>query len=138
MLHSVLMLELCKWQVWLHQLNAVSSSGLLKDMSASLHLTKFQEEAATSGLNFVAGIGAVLVSGNLLDRLGRRMTLLIASICLVLGAAMVSSSYSFAQLLVGRALQGMGSGASWCACSVYITELAPPQYRGALVAMSDM
>ena len=27
-------------------------------------------------------------------------------------------------------------GASWCACSVYITEIAPSRYRGALVAIS--
>ena len=41
-------------------------------------------------------------------------------------------------LLLGRALQGLGSGCSWSASSVYITEIAPPAYRGALVAISDI
>ena len=47
-------------------------SGSLADMAASLQLSTFEQEAATSGLNFVAGLGALLLAGNLLDRLGRR------------------------------------------------------------------
>ena len=39
---------------------------------------------------------------------------------------------------LGRALQGLGSGCSWCACSVYITEIAPTAWRGGLVAISDI
>ena len=44
----------------------------------------------------------------------------------------------FPLLLLGRALQGLGSGCSWSACSVYITEIAPPHVRGALVAIADI
>ena len=113
-------------------------SGSLADMATSLQLSTFEQEAATSGLNFVAGFGALLVSGNLLDRLGRRATLLIASLLLLLGAAVVCVAQGFAALLVGRALQGLGSGCSWSACSVYITEIAPPHARGALVAIADI
>ena len=67
-------------------------SGSLADIASSLHLSTFEQEAATSGLNFVAGFGALLVSGNLLDRLGRRATLLIASLLLLLGAAVVCAA----------------------------------------------
>lgn len=113
-------------------------SGSLADMASTLDLSTFEKEAATSGLNFLAGFGALLISGNLLDRLGRRATLLISSLLLLLGAAVVCLAQDFGVLLLGRVLQGLGSGCSWSACSVYITEIAPKQYRGALVAMADI
>ena len=107
-------------------------------MATSLNLSTIEQEAATSGLNFVAGAGALLMSGNLLDLLGRKATLLAASVLLLVGAAVVSLAQNFPVLLLGRALQGLGSGCGWCACSVYITEIAPPAYRGSLVAISDI
>eukprot|EP00729_Bicosta_minor_P012985 gene12985-23265_t len=113
-------------------------SGSLADLAASLNLTTIEQEAATSGLNFMSGVGAIVVSGTLLDTLGRRKTLLTAAVLLFLGSITVASAYSFAQLLAGRALQGLGSGCSLVACSVYITELAPTQYRGALVSVADV
>eukprot|EP00041_Stephanoeca_diplocostata_P029559 m.876852 g.876852 ORF g.876852 m.876852 type:complete len:309 (-) comp23580_c0_seq23:2691-3617(-) len=113
-------------------------SGSLADISNSLDLSTIQQEAATSGLNFVAGFGALFVSGNVLDRIGRGKTIFFASLLLLGGAAMVSLARSFPVLLVGRALQGLGSGCSWAACSVYITEIAPREYRGALVTLADI
>ena len=116
----------------------VGSFRSLADMASSLSLTTFEKEAATSGLNFVAGFGGLYFAGNALDYLGRRATLMVSSVLLLLGCAVVVFAQSFAVLLLGRALQGLGSGCAWCACSVYITEVAPSQYRGALVAISDI
>lgn len=113
-------------------------SGSLTDMANSLHLSTIEQEAATSGLNYVSGLGAVLVSGNIMDRFGRRPTLLVASLLLLLGSAIVACAPSFAVLLLGRALQGLGSGTGWAACTVYITEVSPAECRGALVAISDI
>ena len=113
-------------------------SGSLSDMAASIDLSTIQQEAVTSGLNYVAGLGALLLSGNSLDRLGRRITLLLSALLLVAGAVVVAAAMDFPTLLVGRALQGLGSGCSWSACSLYITEIAPARYRGALVAIADI
>ena len=106
-------------------------------MATSLNLSTDRAGGRDLGLNFVAGAGALLMSGNLLDLLGRA-TLLAASVLLLVGAAVVSLAQNFPVLLLGRALQGLGSGCGWCACSVYITEIAPPAYRGSLVAISDI
>ena len=46
-------------------------------LTLQLHLSTFEKEAATSGLNFVAGFGGLLISGALLDSIGRRPTLLV-------------------------------------------------------------
>jgi sugar porter (SP) family MFS transporter len=113
-------------------------SGSLADLSSSLNLSRIEEEAATSGLNFFSGIGAIFVSATLLDWIGRRRTLLAAAVLLAAGSAMVASAPSFVFLLLGRALQGLGSGCSIVASSVFITELAPTKFRGALVAVADV
>lgn len=113
-------------------------SGSLDDIATSLRLSTMQKEVATSGLNFVAGFGGLFVSGELLDRLGRRTTLILAAMLLVAGAALISTARSFAWLIAGRALQGLGSGATIVATSVYITELAPASLRGSFVALADI
>ena len=98
----------------------------------------FQKECATSGLNFLAGFGALVVSGTALDRLGRTKTLLVSAVLLIIGSGTVASSFSFAQVLIGRALQGLGAGCTIVAASVYITEIAPARYRGVLVSIADI
>ena len=113
-------------------------SGSLEDMAAALHLSTIQQEMATSGLNFVSGLGALLLSGNFNDRLGRKNTLFIASLLLFAGSIVTTCATAFPVLLVGRALQGLGSGCGWCACTVYITEVAPREWRGMLVSISDI
>ena len=86
----------------------------------------------------MAGVGAIAVSGNALDALGRRPTLLISAMLLIAGSTIVAASNVFWLLLLGRAFQGFGSGTSWVACSVYVTEIAPAKYRGALVSLADI
>jgi len=54
------------------------------------------------------------------------------------GGSAVTLAQSFFVLLLGRALQGLGSGCAWCACAVYIAEMAPKEWRGGLVAISDI
>lgn len=54
------------------------------------------------------------------------------------GGSAVTLAQSFNVLLLGRALQGLGSGCAWCACAVYIAEMAPKEWRGGLVAISDI
>mmetsp|Transcript_3672 Transcript_3672/g.11516 ORF Transcript_3672/g.11516 Transcript_3672/m.11516 type:complete len:609 (+) Transcript_3672:193-2019(+) len=113
-------------------------SGSLEDMATTLNLSTLQREAATSGLSFVAAIGAIGVSGGLLDWVGRKASIKLASVLLIAGAVTVSLARSFPTLLLGRSLQGLGSGCTIAATSVYITELAPAEYRGALVSLADI
>jgi hypothetical protein len=50
-------------------------SGSLDDMATTLHLTTIEREVVTSGLSFVAAVGAVVVSGGLMDWVGRKVRL---------------------------------------------------------------
>lgn len=86
----------------------------------------------------VALIGTVfgaIFGGIPSDRLGRRQTLIwIAVLYLVsaLGAALTSNWYAF---MLFRFLGGLGVGASSVTAPLYISEVAPAEKRGQMVAM---
>jgi MFS family permease len=86
-------------------------------------LSALEQGIVTSALNFFAGVGALAVSGALLDRVGRRGALRAAACLLVAGGAVVAAAGSFGVLIVGRVLQGLGVGASWNASGIYVTEV---------------
>ncbi|OSI16550.1 MFS transporter [Neisseria dentiae] len=69
------------------------------------------------------------------DKLGRKKTLIIIGFLYIIGAlgsALVSDPYLFA---IFRFVGGLGVGASTIAAPAYVSEIAPPEQRGRLVAM---
>ncbi len=69
------------------------------------------------------------------DHLGRRTTLLLIGVLYLvsaIGSAVVSDPVLFAAF---RLIGGIGVGISSVAAPTYISEIAPPKYRGFLVAM---
>lgn len=113
-------------------------SGILDDLSSNLRLSSTEQEIFAGGLNFISAAGSLLVAGGLLDRFGRTLPLLVASLLLLIGGIIVAAAPNFATLMVGRVMQGLGSGAAWATSSVYISEIAPSKWRGALVCMVDI
>src|SRR5277367_3293988 len=79
-------------------------------------------------------LGALL-GGWPTDRFGRRATLLwIGMLYLVsaVGSALATNVYFF---IAARAIGGVGIGISTVAAPLYISEIAPPKYRGRLAGM---
>ena len=113
-------------------------SGVLADLASSLDLDMTQQELFTGGLNFVSAAGALLVAGDLLDRLGRRSSLLVGSLLLIVGGVTTAASRSLVSLLIGRSLQGLGCGSVWVTSAVYVAETSPPKWRGFLVSLCDV
>ncbi|OAA59046.1 myo-inositol transporter 1 [Niveomyces insectorum RCEF 264] len=68
------------------------------------------------------------------DRLGRRRCMWVAMAVLSVGAAIQTSSYSVAQLLVGRIVTGMGTGIETSTVPAYQAELSRPEMRGRLIS----
>jgi sugar porter (SP) family MFS transporter len=69
------------------------------------------------------------------DRFGRKATLLFVGIFYLVGAlwsALATDVYSF---IAARAIGGLGIGISTVAAPLYISEIAPPKYRGRLAGM---
>ena len=119
-----------------YDVGAVSET--LTSIQGAFGLSDLMAGTFTGALNLAAAVGALLVSGSTLDVLGRKGTLLVASILLIIGGVTVASATNTYALMTGRAVQGLGIGTCWCASTTYITEVTPAAWRGSLVSISDI
>ncbi|MED6208630.1 hypothetical protein PIB30_047099 [Stylosanthes scabra] len=88
---------------------------------------------------FIAGafIGS-LSAGPLADKFGCRFTFKIDTIPLILGAIVSAKAHSLNDILGGRFLVGLGIGANTVLVPIYISEVAPTRYRGALGSLCQI
>lgn len=68
--------------------------------------------------------------GRLSDIAGRRPLLLTGLGLITVGSALIAVSDALAPLIAGRAIQGVGSAASWIAALALVSDLAPPGRKG--------
>ena len=87
--------------------------------------------AATVTLLFSA-LGGWL-AGYLSDRVGRVLTLQLTIAWFSLFSLLCAFVQSFDQLLVARALLGLGFGGEWAAGAILMGEMVRPQFRGRTV-----
>jgi len=76
-----------------------------------------------------------LLGGWPTDRFGRRATLLWIGALYVVSAVGCAVAWSVGALIVARFIGGLGIGISTVAAPLYISEIAPPAYRGRLAGM---
>lgn len=75
-------------------------------------------------------------TGRLADRLGRRPLLLFGLTLTGAGSLLIAFSTSLELLLAGRAVQGVGSTASWIAALALVTDLARPGRKGEAIGFA--
>ncbi|HTM13542.1 MAG TPA: sugar porter family MFS transporter [Bryobacteraceae bacterium] len=76
-----------------------------------------------------------LVGGWPTDRYGRKPTLLFIGILYIVGAVGSAIANGPIVFIAARVMGGLGIGISTVAAPLYISEIAPPQYRGRLAGM---
>ncbi|KAE8153679.1 general substrate transporter [Aspergillus avenaceus] len=69
------------------------------------------------------------------ERLGRRTMLMSGGSIMVIGAILLATSDTVAQLIVGRIITGLGNGMNSSTAPVYQSECSPAAYRGALLTL---
>ncbi|ODN78377.1 hypothetical protein L202_04017 [Cryptococcus amylolentus CBS 6039] len=94
----------------------------------------FNKGIMTALLELGAFIGA-LQAGFLADRYSRKKTIAIGAVWFIIGSIIQTTSYSFAQLVVGRFIGGLGVGVLSAVAPMYISECAPPNIRGSCLAL---
>ena len=82
-------------------------------------------------------VGA-LIGGRTADRYGRKATIRLCSWLFLLGTALMALAPTYAVLILGRMVTGLGVGVAFVVAPVYISEVAPPAQRGALNTVFDV
>jgi MFS transporter, DHA1 family, solute carrier family 18 (vesicular amine transporter), member 1/2 len=68
--------------------------------------------------------------GRAADSFGRRTLLVAGLLFVVAGSVLIAVSHSIALLVIARAVQGVGSAASWISALALVSDMAPPAERG--------
>jgi sugar porter (SP) family MFS transporter len=76
-----------------------------------------------------------LLGGRPADRFGRRTTLLWIGVLYLISAVWSGLATDVYQLIAARFIGGLGIGVCTVAAPMYISEIAPPRYRGRLTGM---
>src|SRR6267378_2437750 len=76
-----------------------------------------------------------LVGGWPADRFGRKATLLWIGVLYFVGAVGSGLATNVSAFIIARIIGGLGIGISTVAAPLYISEIAPPKYRGRLAGM---
>ncbi|PZR97868.1 MAG: MFS transporter, partial [Candidatus Nephthysia bennettiae] len=98
-------------------------------IAAAFHLTGSQRGFVGTVTLLISALGGVL-AGMLADRIGRVKTLMVTVGVYSLFTFLSGLAQNYEQLLLFRALQGLGFGGEWAAGAILIAEMSDPQQRG--------
>ncbi|MFT6205268.1 MAG: SP family arabinose:H+ symporter-like MFS transporter [Spirosomataceae bacterium] len=112
-------------------------SGVVKFIEIEFELTKLQLGFSVASLTLTATL-AMMFSGPLADRYGRRKILSYAAILFSISAIGSALAPTFNILVAARMLGGFGVGAALIIAPMYIAEIAPPSMRGRMVSFNQL
>jgi MFS transporter, SP family, arabinose:H+ symporter len=112
-------------------------SGVVRFIEPEFGLSKLQLGWAVGSLTLTATL-AMMVSGPLSDRFGRRAILKLAAVLFAVSAVGSALAPSYTLLVIARMVGGLGVGASLIIAPMYIAEIAPPAIRGRLVSFNQL
>ncbi|KAG9192337.1 general substrate transporter [Alternaria panax] len=96
----------------------------------------FWKGLMTAMLELGALIGA-LFAGWIADKLSRKYSIVVAVIVFTIGSILQTAAVNYAMLTIGRLIGGWGIGALATIAPLYISEIAPPEIRGALLVLQE-
>ncbi|XP_018092961.1 solute carrier family 2, facilitated glucose transporter member 10 isoform X2 [Xenopus laevis] len=111
-------------------------SGALLMLKTVFQLTCFEQEALVSAVLFGALL-ASLIGGFIIDRSGRRTSIMGSNLVVLAGSIILIATSSFWWLVVGRVTVGFAISISSMACCIYVSEIVRPHQRGTLVSLYE-
>lgn len=112
-------------------------SGVVGFIEIEFALTDLELGWAVASLTLTATL-AMMVSGPLADRFGRRPVLKVAAALFLVSALASALAPNYLALVAARMLGGLGVGAALILAPMYIAELAPRELRGRLVSFNQL
>jgi sugar porter (SP) family MFS transporter len=112
-------------------------SGVVEFIEPQFELTKLQLGWAVSCLTLTATL-AMILSGPISDRMGRKKVLKYASLLYFISAVFSALAPDFTSLVIARMIGGLGVGASLIVAPMYIAEIAPARLRGRMVSFNQL
>ncbi|KAF5270582.1 hypothetical protein FQR65_LT05480 [Abscondita terminalis] len=99
-----------------------------------VQLTKEEASWVVSVLAFGLMIGSTTVV-LLIDRFGRKKTMVLGALLLLIPWILIIFAKSFITLLIARVVAGLGTGMTLGVMPLYVGEISQKEYRGALCSM---
>lgn len=112
-------------------------AGALIFIQEELGASLFQCEIIVSTTVLAACCGAVL-SGRAVEYFGRRRMLLLSAGLFILGAILGFHAMTISALVIARAILGLAIGISSYTAPLYLSEISPPRFRGAIVLINGI
>ncbi|KAK9165570.1 hypothetical protein Scep_000761 [Stephania cephalantha] len=112
-------------------------SGAMIFIKEDLKINDTQVEVLAGILNLCALVGS-LTAGRISDYIGRRYTIVLASVIFLVGSVLMGYSPSYAVLMTGRCTAGIGVGYALMIAPVYSAEISSPSYRGFLTSLPEL
>ncbi|ONM63126.1 hexose carrier protein HEX6 [Zea mays] len=105
-----------------------------KQDSKVSHYCEFNSELLTvfTSSLYIAGLVATLAAATITRRYGRRTSMLIGGSVFIAGSVFGGAATNIPMLLMNRILLGIGLGFTNQSIPLYLSEMAPPRYRGAI------
>ncbi|CAI5465563.1 unnamed protein product [Closterium sp. Yama58-4] len=113
------------------------TSGALIFVAEDFDLSHVQQEIFVGILNIVSLVGA-LSAGRLADFAGRRFAMGAAASIFIAGALCMALAPTYAILVIGRVITGIGVGFGLSLPPLFISEISPPGQRGGLVSFGEL
>ena len=112
-------------------------SGVMSFAGPEFDLTDMQAGWVVSSPSFAAMI-AMLFSGRLSDKVGRKKILIYVAFFYALSALLSAYASSYEMLYIARMLGGIAFGAALILAPTYIAEISTSENRGKLVSIKQL
>ncbi|XP_027916032.1 probable polyol transporter 3 [Vigna unguiculata] len=112
-------------------------SGAIIFIKDDIGISDTQQEVLAGILNLCALVGS-LAAGRTSDYIGRRYTILLASVLFMVGAILMGYGPNYAILVVGRCVGGVGVGFALMIAPVYSAEISSASSRGFLTSLPEL
>ncbi len=97
----------------------------------------FWKGLMTAMIELGALIGAIN-QGWIADKISRKYSIIVAVIIFTIGSTLQTASTGYPMLVVGRLIGGVGIGMLSMVAPLYISEISPPEIRGALLVLEEL